>query len=176
MCNACVPQVEPCCCCDYCGDQKHRPPRHICHHPFPGGVGGRGRMKGGREWEEEEGEGKAGGQMMAKWPPPWDHMRGALKEWPCWSVPLFSSLVPCRTRVSSSPFLNIPLCLWFPHISPADMKEALSSALTQAVRAVRPPSNACVGGAEWVGTLIFRWIWSPVFAPRRWRGANSVGR
>lgn len=48
--------------------------------PFPEGVGGRGRMKGGCEWEREEGEGrrgKAGGQMRVKWPPPWGHMRGA---------------------------------------------------------------------------------------------------
>lgn len=124
--HACVPQVEPCCCCDYCGDQKHRPPRCICHHLFPEGVGGRGRMKGGREWEKEEGEGRrksrrADDGKMAT--PVGPYARCFERVTLCRSlqmlnsISLFPKLVLYITRVSSSPFLNVSLSLISSHFS-----------------------------------------------------------
>lgn len=120
--HACVPQVEPRCCCDYCGDQKHHPPRHICHHPFPEGVGRRGRMKGGREWEKEEGEGRRksrrtdDGKMATPVGPYARCFESAtlcrsLQMLTC-SIPFFSSLVSHITRVSSSAFLNVSLSVF----------------------------------------------------------------
>lgn len=54
--------------------------------PFSWRRGWEGKNEG-RTWVGEGGrrekKGKAGGQMMVKWPPPWDQMRGALKARPC---------------------------------------------------------------------------------------------
>lgn len=87
---------------------KASPPRHICHHPFPESVGGRGRMEGGhKEKEREEGKGRREKRRVddGKWPPPRCHMGGGLKE----SVLCCSYWMP-HERKPILPFVSY-LCL-----------------------------------------------------------------